>query len=388
MLSLATPIPLSLYIHIPWCVQKCPYCDFNSHQIKNTIPEADYIATLIRDLDENIPAIWGRSLVSIFLGGGTPSVFSPKAIETLLTALHSRLRFSNEIEITLEANPGTIDEDRFRGFRAAGINRLSIGVQSLQNSKLAALGRIHDKNRALSAIEQAQNSGFDNFNLDLMYGLPGQSLDDAMEDLETALQYHPPHLSWYQLTIEPNTFFYHQPPILPQDDTIWEIQQAGIALLAKNELQHYEVSAFAKAGYASVHNTNYWQFGDYLGIGAGAHSKITTYDNHCVTRHWQVKHPTDYLNPAKKLTAETTILQETDLIFEFMLNALRLQQGVPRNFFSERTGLPLTRIEPLIKEAQHKKLLSEDPHVLCATPFGQRFLNNLVALFLPESTNR
>jgi oxygen-independent coproporphyrinogen-3 oxidase len=375
-------IPLSLYIHIPWCVRKCPYCDFNSHQVKKDLSEDIYVDALLKDLEEQLPFIWGRRLVSIFFGGGTPSIFSPEAIEKILLGVNARLNIGPEIEITLEANPGTVDESRFTGFRKAGVNRLSLGIQSLQDDKLKKLGRIHDRDYALRAIDTAQKSGFENINLDLMHGLPGQSLEDAMQDLEDALKWNTPHLSWYQLTIEPNTLFHHQPPVLPVDETLWDIQEHGKQLLSAHNLQQYEVSAYSKTNKQCMHNMNYWEFGDYLGIGAGAHSKITDFDKQIITRHSQVKNPKDYLNPDKAFTASKQIVSEQDAIFEFMLNALRLTGGVKTNLFTERTGLSIKQIEPLLKQAQEKKLLIDDLNLLCPTELGQRFLNDLIGLFL------
>jgi putative oxygen-independent coproporphyrinogen III oxidase len=378
-----TPIPLSLYIHLPWCVRKCPYCDFNSHVPQNTIPEDLYVKCLLADLEEQLPHIWGRGLVSIFFGGGTPSLFSPQAIENILTGVRSRLRFGPDTEITLEANPGTIDEERFKGFRAAGVNRLSIGIQSLQDEKLTALGRIHNRDHALRAIETAKNAGFDNFNLDLMHGLPNQTINDALSDIRDALQFEPPHLSWYQLTIEPNTFFHHQPPALPEDDVLWDIQDQGKQIIAAAHLSQYEISAYAKKNHECAHNVNYWEFGDYLGIGAGAHSKITNVDQQTITRHWQVKNPKDYLNTAKSFCAQQVTLAQHDIIFEFMLNALRLTQGVPTTLFTERTGLSIDVLEPILTQAKEKKLLANDSSILCATGLGQRFLNDVIGMFLP-----
>lgn len=384
----AKPIPLSLYIHLPWCVRKCPYCDFNSHEFQNKIPEETYIAALLQDLDNNLPHIWGRRLISIFFGGGTPSLFSPQSIEKILSAIHSRLRFGADTEITLEANPGTIDESRFIGFRQAGINRLSIGIQSLQDDKLKSLGRIHNRDYALRAIECAVNAGFVNFNLDLMHGLPEQSIQDALQDLQDGLGFNPPHLSWYQLTIEPNTFFHYQPPTLPKEDTLWEIQKAGKTKIAEANLFQYEVSAYSILDHECMHNKNYWEFGDYLGIGAGAHSKITNIEQQIITRHWQMKNPKDYLNPTNTLIANQTILTPQDIIFEFMLNALRLTQGVPIDLFTERTGLPINILEPILTKAKDKKLLLDDSKRLCATELGQLFLNDLVGMFLSGTTEQ
>ncbi len=381
-------LPLSLYIHLPWCIRKCPYCDFNSHEFKHSILEEAYVKALIEDLDENLSTIEGRQLSSIFFGGGTPSLFSSKAIEMILTAIQKRLDFSHHIEITLEANPGTIDGARFKGFKHAGINRLSIGIQSLQDAKLKALGRIHNRDHALQAIELAIGAGFNNFNLDIMHGLPEQSVQDAMNDLQDCLKFSPPHLSWYQLTIEPNTFFHHKPPVLPEEETLWEIQNQGKSLLASQGLSQYEVSAYAKPDHACVHNRNYWEFGDYLGIGAGAHSKITDLDKKTIRRHWQIKHPNDYLDPAKNKTAHSTILETKDIIFEFMLNALRLTQGVSTSLFMERTGLDIKIIEPVLDEAKQKKLLIDDPSRIQTSELGMQFLNNTIALFLPKTARK
>lgn len=379
-------IPLSLYIHLPWCVRKCPYCDFNSHELKHGIPEEAYVKALIKDLDENLPVIEGRELSSIFFGGGTPSLFSPEAIGNILTAIHTRLAFNKDTEITLEANPGTIDGTRFKGFRQAGVNRLSIGIQSLQDAKLKALGRIHNRDYALLAIELAMAAGFSNFNLDLMHGLPDQSMQDAIDDLQDCLKFSPPHLSWYQLTIEPNTFFHHQPPTLPEEETLWDIQEQGKSVLSAAGLYPYEVSAYAKPNHECIHNRNYWEFGDYLGIGAGAHSKITDLDKQIITRHWQVKNPNDYLDPTKNMMANSSILETKDIIFEFMLNALRLTDGVSTNLFMERTGLDIKTIEPMLREAKQKKLLVDHPSLIQTTELGMRFLNNTIAIFLPKKT--
>ncbi len=387
MLNFSTSIPLSLYIHIPWCIRKCPYCDFNSHEAREAIPEELYVQRLIQDLDEHLPRILDRELKSIFFGGGTPSLFSPQGIEEILAAVHQRLRMAPSIEITLEANPGTIDESRFVGFRQAGINRLSIGVQSLQDNKLKALGRIHDREYALRAIDSAVRAGFENFNLDLMHGLPEQSVEDALSDIRDALAFNPPHLSWYQLTIETNTFFHHQPPRLPDDDILWTIQERGKTVIMDAGLSQYEVSAYASSGHECQHNKNYWEFGDYLGIGAGAHSKITDFEQQVITRHWQVKNPKDYLDPAKALTSQKVVLAPHDILFEFMLNALRLTQGVSADLFKERTGLALDIAEPALAIAREKKLLVNDTQVLRATELGHRFLNDLLGLFLPQHKN-
>jgi oxygen-independent coproporphyrinogen-3 oxidase len=382
MQKFTVPIPLSLYIHIPWCVRKCPYCDFNSHEARGSIPENSYINALLNDLDTYLPLIWGRRIVSIFLGGGTPSLFSASSIEKILTGIHSRLNFGPDTEITLEANPGTVDESRFIEFRRAGINRLSLGIQSLNDEKLKMLGRIHNRDNALRAIDALQQAGFNNFNLDLMHGLPNQSVHEALSDLQDALRFKPPHLSWYQLTIEPNTFFYRHPPTLPIDDILAAIQDQGKIIIRQFGLEQYEVSAYSQPGNQCLHNKNYWEFGDYLGIGAGAHSKITDIEQQTVTRHWQVKNPKDYLkqSPSKK-----EIVNRNDIIFEFMLNALRLTHGVPVQLFTERTGLPVNTLEPILTNAKNKNLLIDDPSILCATELGQRFLNDVIGMFLPNT---
>jgi len=383
MQKFSAEIPLSLYIHIPWCVRKCPYCDFNSHAARDTIPEDLYVEALLQELDQQIIHLENRPIISIFFGGGTPSLFTPQAIEKILAGVQRRLRLTTNIEITLEANPGTVDEARFAGFRQAGVNRLSIGIQSLQNEKLQALGRIHHREHALRAVDAAINAGFDNFNLDFMHGLPGQSIADALDDLNDGLAFQPPHLSWYQLTIEPNTFFHHQPPILPQDDILWEIQERGKSILDQAGLNQYEISAYAQPKRECIHNINYWEFGDYLGIGAGAHSKITNTEKHIIMRHSQVKNPRDYLNLQKKFITSPTILTEKDICFEFMLNALRLTRGVSCDLFTARTGLDINALEPILSFAKEKKLMVNNKNILCATEMGQRFLNNVIGLFLP-----
>jgi len=375
-------IPLSVYIHLPWCVQKCPYCDFNSHAVRGTLPEEAYIAALLSDFKEAYPLLNKRPVCSIFLGGGTPSLFSAHGVGQILNGIHQQTHFDPDIEITLEANPGTVDSAAFSGFRAAGINRLSIGIQSLQDDKLKQLGRIHGRLDALKAIETAKKAGFDNFNLDLMHGLPGQTAEDAEADLLDALATDPTHLSWYQLTLEPNTLFHARPPILPDEDTLHSIQSAGQSVLNQAGFTAYEVSAWARDSRHCLHNRNYWEFGDYLGIGAGAHSKLTT-ENASLLRRAQCKHPTDYLNATKRLAAKWQRVPETEIAFEFMLNALRLTEGVPARFFEERTGLPLSSIAEPLAEAHQKNLLRKDPTHLCASALGQQFLNDLTALFLP-----
>lgn len=346
------------------------------------MPEDNYVATLLNDIDQQLPRVWGRRIVSIFFGGGTPSLFSPQSIEKILLGIYQRFRYGPETEITLEANPGTVDESRFVGFKQAGVNRLSIGVQSLQDEKLRALGRIHNRDYALRAIDAAIKAGFDNFNLDLMHGLPNQSIDDARQDLRDALGFHPPHLSWYQLTIEPNTLFYKKPPVLPKDETLWAIQEQGKNDLARAGLQQYEISAYARAQRECLHNRNYWEFGDYLGIGAGAYSKITDLEKQVVTRHLLAKNPKDYLSLSRTAPQEQ-IISEADVVFEFMLNALRLIRGVPLSLFVERTGLSVAALEPTLSIAREKKLLVTQEDLLCATELGQRFLNDVIGMFLP-----
>lgn len=379
MTSFITP-PLALYIHLPWCVEKCPYCDFNSHKMKDNLPEELYVAALLSELALHSDSLKQRPLVSIFFGGGTPSLFSGKAIDAILNGAAKYLQLPAGIEITLEANPGTVDQIHFQDYRRAGVNRLSLGVQSLQPEKLKLLGRIHDREQAINAVRIAKHAGFDNFNLDIMYGLPQQTIAEALQDVQDALQHEPTHFSWYQLTIEPNTLFYHQRPTLPQDDMIWEMQLAGQEFLQKNNFHQYEVSAYAQPDKQCAHNKNYWEFGDYLGIGAGAHSKIT--DNHHVTRFAQVRHPKDYLDAAKRHALEKKMISPQELIFEFMLNALRLNDGVSASLFTAHTGLPLTALAPQLAEAENKGLLEKNPQHIQPTELGKKFLNNLTEIFL------
>lgn len=377
-----TTIPLSLYIHLPWCVRKCPYCDFNSHTLRNSLPEEDYIQALIRDLEEELPRIWGRRLISIFMGGGTPSLFSPAGIEKILTAVRTRLNYAPSIEVTMEANPGTVEQQRFAGFRDAGVNRVSLGIQSFADEKLKALGRIHGGDEAKSAVDALINAGFDNFNLDLMHGLPNQSLEQGIADLQTAISFKPNHISWYQLTLEPNTQFHHQPPKLPNTDLIADMQQQGQALLAKHGYQHYEVSAYAKPNQQCQHNLNYWEFGDYLGIGAGAHGKLTCPMSGDVIRTAKVRHPKDYLNPDKAYVASSQLVARKDLAFEFMLNALRLQTSISWLLLQERTGLKKEDIIIILDRLAHDKLIIIDAHGFQLTPLGHQFLNDVTEYFL------
>jgi oxygen-independent coproporphyrinogen-3 oxidase len=373
---LAVLPPLALYVHIPWCVRKCPYCDFNSHERGGALPEGEYIQKLILDLEGLVPSVWGRRLTSVFIGGGTPSLFSPDSIDALLSGVRARLPLEPGAEITLEANPGTVEAARFRGFRDAGVNRISIGVQSFDDRRLAALGRIHDAAEARRAIDAAL-AAFERVNVDLMYGLPGQSVDLARADIEQAVAAGVPHISAYQLTIEPNTVFFSQPPKLPPHDACADMQIMVEDLLREEGFEQYETSAFARPGQRSRHNLNYWQFGDYLGIGAGAHGKISFPDR--VTRHEQAKQPDAYLKGAAARESE---VPARDLPFEFMLNALRLVDGFPAALFQERTGLPLTAISSRLKTAEEKGLLERDLQHIRPTAKGRRFLNDLLQLFL------
>lgn len=373
--------PLALYIHIPWCVRKCPYCDFNSHAAGPTLPEEEYVDALLADLDADLQHVHGRPLTSIFFGGGTPSLFSDRALGRLLEGVERRIAFAPDIEITLEANPGTFEQAKFKGYRSLGINRLSIGVQSFQEAKLKALGRIHNGDEAIRAADMARAAGFDNFNLDLMHGLPEQSIEDALFDLRTAISQGPTHLSWYQLTMEPNTVFWSQPPELPEDDLLWDIQEAGQALLAAEGYAQYEVSAYAQPGKQARHNLNYWTFGDFLGIGAGAHAKLSTPAGR-IQRTWKTRLPKDYLDPAKAFQAGERLLAADELPFEFLMNVLRLSEGAPAELFSQRAGLPLQQLEQARREAERQGLLQADETRLVATAKGQLFLNDLLQQFL------
>ena len=379
--SFALP-PLALYVHIPWCVKKCPYCDFNSHAAGPSLPEEAYVDALLADLDADLAQVHNRPLSSIFFGGGTPSLFSAKALGRLLEGVERRVRFAADIEITLEANPGTFEQAKFRDYRSLGINRLSIGVQSFQPPKLIALGRIHDGDEAVRAADMARAAGFDNFNLDLMHGLPDQSIEDALSDLRTAIAQGPTHLSWYQLTVEPNTVFWNQPPVMPEEDILWDIQEAGQALLAAEGYAQYEVSAYAQAGKAARHNLNYWTFGDFLGIGAGAHAKLSR-PSGSISRSWKTRLPKDYLDSSKDFSAGERVLSADELPFEFLMNVLRLTDGVTSELFTQRTGLPLSQLAAARIEAQKRGLLHSDPARLCATREGQLFLNDLLQYFLP-----
>lgn len=382
---MTTPIPaavtppLSLYIHVPWCVRKCPYCDFNSHAIQNELPETAYLNALLEDLDQDLALTSGRSVETVFIGGGTPSLMSGDFYQKLFKGLRERMIFAEDAEITLEANPGTLEEGRFEAFHDAGINRLSIGVQSFNPAHLKALGRIHDSTEAHRAIEAAKKAGFDNFNLDLMHGLPGQTPGEALDDLRSAMSHEPPHVSWYQLTLEPNTEFYSRPPDLPDDDLLWEIAQQGGDYLHQQGFHDYEVSAWSREGKASRHNLNYWTFGDYMAIGAGGHGKISLSDG-AIMRYWKTRQPDAYLNRIGSRTAGSEQIEADELPLEFLMNALRLRKGVDESLFFERTGLPLTSVAVQLQRLREDKLLVSDR--LQATRLGQRYLNSLLERFL------
>ncbi|HTP99450.1 MAG TPA: radical SAM family heme chaperone HemW [Casimicrobiaceae bacterium] len=374
--------PLALYVHVPWCIRKCPYCDFNSHEARGDIPEDAYVDALFKDLEGALPSVWGRKVVSVFVGGGTPSLFSAQAIDRLLGGIRARLPVMPGAEITLEANPGTFERQKFADFFAAGVSRLSLGIQSFDPAQLRALGRVHDDEEARRAAEAALMI-FGNVNFDLMYGLPRQTVEGAQADLAAALAFAPPHLSFYHLTIEPNTLFHRAPPPLPDEDTAADIEGAVHATLAHAGYAHYETSAYAKPGRACMHNTNYWQFGDYLGIGAGAHAKLSFPDR--IVRQLRWKQPKQYLAKAAAGSPlqEEIVVARDDVGFEFMLNALRLTDGVPSSLFAERTGYALALVSRAIETATRKGLLEADPARLKPTELGRRFQNDLLELFLP-----
>ena len=372
--------PLSLYVHVPWCIRKCPYCDFNSHASPAELPEQEYVDALLADLDQDLSWAQGRPIETIFFGGGTPSLLGADAYRRFFAGLRQRLPLTDQCEITLEANPGTFEAERFAAYRELGINRLSMGIQSFQPQQLKNLGRVHDRDQALLAISTARQVGFDNFNLDLMHGLPGQTPEEALDDLRTALQFEPPHLSWYQLTIEPNTEFYKRPPQLPEDDCLWDIQEAGQALLASHGYQHYEISAFSQPGRAARHNLNYWRFGDYLGIGAGAHGKITLANGEQL-RSWKTRLPKDYLNADKPFLAGQQTIEADELGLECLMNALRLRDGISVADFESRTGQTLASVDAEVQKAIKLGLLEVTDHIR-ATERGQLYLNELLALFI------
>lgn len=387
------PLPLSLYVHYPWCVQKCPYCDFNSHTLKYDIDERAYIDAMIRQLEQTLPLIWGRPIRSIFFGGGTPSLFSEAGLKGFLSRARALLGFSPQIEITLEANPGTVDFEKFAMFRDAGVNRLSMGIQSFDQEKLQALGRIHSAKEAKRAIAEARDAGFENFNLDLMFALPNQTLEEAMADVQQALEFSPPHLSHYQLTLEPNTPFYRQPPVLPDDDLAWEMQLACQEMIAQAGYHHYEVSAYAQPGCECAHNLNYWQFGDYIGLGAGAHGKITMAPTGTILRTQMPASPGAFVQTMnnervnsehKHLPGRVSELEAQELPFEFMLNALRLQDGFALRLFTERTGLPSSVLDENLATLVKQKLINVREDFVTLTPIGKTYLNDVMSAFLVE----
>jgi oxygen-independent coproporphyrinogen-3 oxidase len=387
-----TPPPLSLYVHIPWCVQKCPYCDFNSHALKGDIPEEQYIDALIDDLEVDLNRYKlndrQRALHSIFIGGGTPSLISASEIGRLLQAIEKRIPFSTQIEITMEANPGTVEAGRFIEFRQAGINRISIGVQSFQDPKLKQLGRIHGKDEAITAANLAHQAGLTSFNLDLMHGLPDQSIDDAMSDLDKAIELSPPHFSWYQLTIEPNTLFYSKTPTLPDDDDLWDIFEQGHQRLTAAGYEQYEISGYSKPGFQCQHNLNYWRFGDYLGIGCGAHGKIS-FKGDQIIRTTKIKHPRGYLAQTEKGLAKNYRSEEKEVpnderAFEFFMNRFRLLEACPKSDFIERTGLAIQAIEPTMDWALDQNYIKESETHWTITEHGKLFLNDLLAAFVSD----
>ena len=384
-LQLTSLPPLSLYIHLPWCLKKCPYCDFNSHELRTSdLPEQAYINALLADLEASLPLIWGRSVQTVFIGGGTPSLFSPPAIDQLLGGIRARVKLAADAEITLEANPGTFEKDRFKAFRAAGVTRLSVGVQSFNDGYLQTLGRVHNRAQAMAALEEAALN-FETFNLDLMYALPGQTLDDLRSDVTTALSFTPPHLSIYHLTIEPNTYFAKHPPAPVEDDLAADMLDLITDLTGEHGMRRYEVSAYARPGHGCAHNLNYWQFGDYLGIGAGAHSKLSF--AHRVLRQVRLRDPARFMAQALagSAIAQENEVKRAELPFEFMLNALRLADGFALPSFTERTGLPITAITAALQEAQTRGLLTHGLNHVQPTAHGFDFLNDLQALFLPKA---
>ncbi|KTG17027.1 coproporphyrinogen III oxidase [Guyparkeria sp. XI15] len=386
MLQFTDNPPLSLYIHLPWCVEKCPYCDFNSHGLKGRdLPEAEYVDALLRDLEPELPLTWGRPIETIFLGGGTPSLFSPEALDRLMSGLRALLDLRFTREVTLEVNPGTDMASRLAEYRAIGFNRVSIGVQSFNDRSLERLGRIHDRRAAWRTIEAAHDAGLDSFNIDLMHGLPGQTEADGLADVETALSLEPPHLSWYQLTIEPNTAFAFSPPALPPEATLDRIGEAGRDRLIGAGYEHYEISAFAQPDHACQHNLNYWQFGDYLGIGAGAHGKLTLPAENRIERRVRSRHPNQYLELAgQSANIDAHDISRQDLPFEFMLNALRLTEGFPVSLFQERTGMPIAVVSKTLRGLEDDGLIEWDIQTIRPTDQGLRFLNDVLGRFLPD----
>ena len=385
MTGLLSNPPLSLYVHMPWCVRKCPYCDFNSHTVADELPAENYIRALVADLEQDLPLVWGRPVQSIYFGGGTPSLFSADRIADFLSAARARLNLRPDVEITLEANPGTIEHDSFSAYAQAGINRVSLGVQSFDDKLLKSIGRIHGRSEIEQSLRSLSSAGISNFNIDLMFALPGQSPDQSRRDIELAINAGPAHISFYQLTIEPNTAFAAQPPALPVDDMAWDMQQSGLDMLEASAYGQYEISAFAQAEKQSRHNVNYWRYGDFLAIGAGAHGKITTAADGRVQRYAKHRHPRRYLQGLQNgdWRAETRILSDEELVFEFFLNQLRLKQGVTIDDFSLRTGLPWSVVESRVHRAVEKGLLEVRDKRVCPTDLGWRFVNDTQQIFLP-----
>jgi oxygen-independent coproporphyrinogen-3 oxidase len=380
--------PLAIYVHVPWCVRKCPYCDFNSHASRlEDIPEAEFLARLKIDIEQDASLAHGRKASSVFFGGGTPSLLSAEAVATVIGLLKKHIGIEADAEITLEANPGTFEAEKFRGFLKAGVNRLSIGVQSFQDEFLTTLGRIHTADNAIAAIKQAKAVGFDNFNIDLMHGLPNQSEQQALADLEQAIALSPTHISWYQLTIEQNTEFYRQPPILPEDDTLWDIQQAGQQLLKVEGFEQYEVSAYAKNNIKSQHNLNYWRYGDYLGIGPGAHGKVTTIieENVIITRTRKTRLPKDYLNTERPLVRLEEAVQQEDRAFDYFINLLRLRESVDLNHFESATGVAYSTLESVLSELEGKQWIQRNADSFSTTDAGFLYLNEVLSYWLPDS---
>jgi putative oxygen-independent coproporphyrinogen III oxidase len=375
--------PLSLYVHIPWCVQKCPYCDFNSHGLKSALPEKEYVAHLLDDLAEDAKSIGDRQVDTVFIGGGTPSLFSADAMAEIIAGIKARVNLAPDAEITMEANPGTVEAGKFLGFYQAGVNRISVGIQSFQPQHLAVLGRIHNDNQAINAVKQAHSAGLPTFNLDLMHGLPQQSVDNAMSDLNKGIDLNPYHLSWYQLTIEPNTPFYSRPPDLPDDDILWEIQEQGHRVLETAGYKQYEISAYAKEGHQCRHNVNYWRFGDYLGIGCGAHGKITDIESGTIKRLVKVKHPRGYMEMSRPYIDTTTIVEKDDIPFEFFMNRFRLLEPCPINDYSALTGVSISDdVNAALDDAAQKGLLEINPQHWQVTAKGRRYLNSLLSCFV------
>ncbi len=382
--------PLSVYVHLPWCLSKCPYCDFNSHAIGDDgIDQSAYVDALILDLEQELPAVWGRPVESVFIGGGTPSLFDPDEIGRLLDAFRARLPLRPGCEITLEANPGTWEKARFRAFREAGVDRLSIGIQSFDTGLLRGIGRVHGRDEALAAAAGASEAGFTSWNIDLMFGLPGQDIGQAIGDIEEAIGFGPGQISHYQLTLEPNTSFHRNPPRLPDDEACWSMQQACLERLGLAGYEHYEVSAHARSGHRCRHNLNYWRFGDYLGIGAGAHGKVTRADTQCIERYAKRRHPNDYLRTAgsAKRVSNRRRTSPDEIVFEFMLNALRLVEGFDPDLFQAHTGLPITSIAPTLEQARTRGLI-EDGSPIRPTALGRRHLDELLLSFVPDGDRR